>query len=70
MSKRHSSRKILKAVGRVLLRIDASIKRQSTQQARAADQLRQIAAAVDNIGFELDNLHSTILASLPGEAPE
>ena len=69
MSK-HTNRKILKAIGRAVLQVDASIRRQSTQQARTAEQLRQIAAAVDNIGFELDSLHSTILASLPGEAPE
>lgn len=73
MSKR-TDRKIQQAIGRVLLRIDASIKRQTAEQQRAADnaaeQLRQIVTAVDNIGYQLDELHSAIVASLPGEAPE
>jgi len=49
MSKR-TDRKIQQAIGRVLLRIDASIKRQTAEQQRAAnnaaEQLRQIAASI------------------------
>jgi len=71
MTAEHSTVETLNAIGKVLLRIHTAIERQTVEQNRAAesiaDQLRELGAHAEGLRSELDDLHTTIMATAPRE---